>query len=124
MYKLKVYPRIELDRTEPTKQGEWEHFSWNAYEKMVQDRRTTPIHITHYDQLIATIKPKRLQKVPETKGVEEIIQILKRPRQEEPVVYTAELCNYKWWKEPKQVLWGKFDPTGGDKVVPNYQANN
>ena len=27
VYKLKVHPRIELDRTEPTKQGEWEHFS-------------------------------------------------------------------------------------------------
>ncbi len=35
VYKLKVYPRTELDRTEPTKQGEWEHFSWDAYEKMV-----------------------------------------------------------------------------------------
>ncbi len=27
MYKLKVHPRTELDRTELTKQGEWEHFS-------------------------------------------------------------------------------------------------
>jgi len=27
VYKLKVHPRTELDRTEPTKQGEWEHFS-------------------------------------------------------------------------------------------------
>ena len=35
VYKLKVHPRTELDRTEPTKQGEWEHFSWDAYEKMV-----------------------------------------------------------------------------------------
>ncbi len=27
VYKLKVYPRTELDRTELTKQGEWKHFS-------------------------------------------------------------------------------------------------
>src|SRR6266542_2142877 len=27
VYKLKVYPRTELDQTEPTKQEEWEHFS-------------------------------------------------------------------------------------------------
>jgi len=35
VYKLKVHLRTELDRTEPTKQGEWEYFSWDAYEKMV-----------------------------------------------------------------------------------------
>src|SRR6266540_6918062 len=103
VYKLKVYPRTELDRTELTKQGEWEHFSWDAYEKMVQNRRTTPTHITHYDQIIILTKPKRLQKAPETKGVEELIQILKRPKQEEPVVCMAELCNYQWWELPEQV---------------------
>ena len=27
MYKLKVHPRTELDRIEPTKQEGWEHFS-------------------------------------------------------------------------------------------------
>src|SRR6266496_3987813 len=95
MYKLKVHPRTELDRIELTKQGEWEHFSWDAYEKMVQDRRTTPTHITHCDQIITSTKPKRLQKASETKGAEELIQILKRPRQKEPVAYMAELCNYK-----------------------------
>src|SRR6266545_6716670 len=96
VYKLKVHPRTELDRTEPTKQEEWEHFSWNAYEKIVRDRRTTPTHITHYDQIITPTKPKRLQKAPETKGAEEPTQILKRLRQEEPIAYTAELCTYKW----------------------------
>ncbi len=35
VYKLKVHPRTELDRTELTKQGKWKHFSWDAYEKMV-----------------------------------------------------------------------------------------
>src|SRR6266540_7328581 len=90
VYKLKVHSRTELDRTEPTKQEEWEHFSWDAYEKMVRDRRTTPTHITHYDQIIIPTKPKRLQKAPEIKRTEKPIQILKRPRQEEPVVYTAE----------------------------------
>src|SRR6266540_3658428 len=95
VYKLKVHPRIELDRIKPTKQGEWEHFSWDAYEKMVRDRRTTPTHITHYDQIITSTKPKRLQKAFKTKGAEEPTQILKQPRQEEPVAYTAELCGYR-----------------------------
>ena len=27
MYKLKVHPRIELNRIKPTKQEEWKHFS-------------------------------------------------------------------------------------------------
>ena len=35
VYKLKVYLRTELDRTKPTKQGEWKHFSWDAYKKIV-----------------------------------------------------------------------------------------
>jgi len=91
---------------------------------MVQDRRTTPTHIIHYDQIITPTKPKRLQKAPKTKGAEELIQILKRPRQEEPVAYSAELCTYRWWEEPELVQWEKFDPTGGDKVVPNYQEHN
>ncbi len=41
VYKLKVHPRTELDRMELTKQGKWKHFSWDAYEKMVRDQRTT-----------------------------------------------------------------------------------
>src|SRR6266540_1032438 len=69
VYKLKVHPKTELDRTEPTKQEEWEYFFWDAYEKMVQNRRTTPIHITHYDQIVTLTKPKRLQKTSETKGL-------------------------------------------------------
>ncbi len=124
VYKLKVHPRTELDRTEPTKQVEWEHFSWDVYEKMVWDQRTTPTHATHYDQIITPTKPKRLQKAPEMKGAEEPTQILKRLRQEEPVAYTTELCNYQWWKLPEQVQWERFDPTGGDKVVPNHQEDN
>src|SRR6266498_3864981 len=91
---------------------------------MVRDKRTTPTHITHYDQIITPTKPKCLQKASEIKGAEELTQILKQPRQEEPVAYTAELCNYKWWKEPELIQWGKFDPTGGDKVVPNHQEDN
>jgi len=62
---------------------------------MVRDRRTTPTHITHYNQIITLTKPKRLQKASETKRAEKLIQILKRSKQEEPVTYTAELCNYK-----------------------------
>src|SRR6266542_830205 len=91
---------------------------------MVRDRRTILTHITHYDQIITPTKPKRLQKAPEIKGAEKLIQILKRPRQEEPVAYTAELYTYRWWEEPELVQWGKFDPTRRDKVVPNYQEDN
>ena len=40
------------------------------------------------------------------------------------MAYSAELCTYRWWEEPELVQWEKFDPTGGDKVVPNYQENN
>ena len=71
VYKLKVHPRTELDRTEPTKQEEWEYFSWDAYEKIVRDRRTTPTYITHYDQIIISTKPKCLQKASKTKRAEE-----------------------------------------------------
>src|SRR6266540_7107074 len=91
---------------------------------MVRDQRTTLTHITHYDQIITLTKPKRLQKAPVTKEAEELTQILKRLRQEEPVAYTAELCNYKWWQEPELVQWEKFDLTGGDKVVSNHQEDN
>ena len=94
VYKLKVHSRTKLDHTELTKQGEWEHFSWDAYEKMVRDRRTTLTHITHYDQIIMSTKPKYLQKVLKTKEAAELTQILKRPRQEEPVTYTVELYTY------------------------------
>ena len=103
VYKLKVHPKTELDRMELTKQGEWEHFFWDAYEKMVRDRRTTPTHITHYDQIIITTKPKCLQKVSKTKGAAEPTQILKWLRQEKPVVYMAELCIYRQWEEPELV---------------------
>ena len=103
MYKLKVHPRTELDRTEPTKQGEWEHFSWDAYEKMVWDRRTTLTHVTHYDQIITITKSKHLQKAPKIKGAAKLKQILKWLKQEEPVVCMAELCNYQWWELPEQV---------------------
>ncbi len=62
--------------------------------------------------------------MPKIKGAAKPTQILKRPGQEEPVAYMAELCTYWWWEEPELVRWEKFDPTGGDKVVPNYQENN
>ena len=70
---------------------------------MVRDRRTTLTHITHYNQIITPTKPKRLQKALETKKAEGPRQIFKRPRQEEPVAYTAELCIYRWWEEPELV---------------------
>ena len=73
VYKLKVHPRTKLDRTELTKQEEWEHFSWDVYEKIVQDRRITPTHITHYDQIITPTKLKHLQKAFEIKGADKYL---------------------------------------------------
>ena len=35
VYKLKVHPKTELDHTKLIKQGEWEHFFWDVYEKIV-----------------------------------------------------------------------------------------
>ena len=91
---------------------------------MIWDRRTTLTHITYYDQIINLTKLKRLQKAPETKGAAKLTQILKWLKQKEPVAYTAELCTYKWWEESELVRWEKFDPIGGDKVVPNHQEDN
>ncbi len=36
----------------------------------------------------------------------------------------VELCIYHQQEEPELVQQGKFDPTEGDKIVLNYQADN
>ena len=62
---------------------------------MVQNYRTIPTHITHYNQIIVATNSKRLQKASETKEAVELKQIFKQPRQEELVAYTAKICTYQ-----------------------------
>ncbi len=58
VYTLKVHPNIELDLMEPEKNGEWEKFSFEAYERMAREGRTTPTHTTCIEPILHRIKPK------------------------------------------------------------------
>ena len=42
IYTLKVHPNTELDLMEPDKNGEWEKFSFEAYERMAREGRIIP----------------------------------------------------------------------------------
>src|SRR6266540_50715 len=58
VYTLKVHPNTELDLMEPKKNGEWEKFSFEAYERMAREGRTTPTHITCIEPILHRIKPQ------------------------------------------------------------------
>src|SRR6266540_2370948 len=58
VYTLKVHPNTELDLMESDKNGEWEKFSFEAYERMAREGRTTPTHITCIELILHRIKPK------------------------------------------------------------------
>ena len=58
VYTLKVHPNTELDFMEPEKNGEWEKFSFEAYERMAREGRTTPTHTTCIEPILHRIKPK------------------------------------------------------------------
>src|SRR6266511_3367417 len=58
LYTLKVHPNMELDFMESDKNGEWEKFSFEAYERMVREGRTTPIYITCIELILHRIKSK------------------------------------------------------------------
>src|SRR6266540_2487021 len=58
VYTLKVYPNTKLDLMEHDKNGEWEKFSFEAYERMAREGRTTPTHITCIELILHRIKPK------------------------------------------------------------------
>ena len=57
VYTLKVYPNTELDLMEPDKNGEWEKFSFEAYERMAREGRITPTHTTCIEPILHRIKP-------------------------------------------------------------------
>src|SRR6266498_5200188 len=42
IYTLKVHSNTELDLIEPDKNGEWEKFSFEAYERMAREGRIIP----------------------------------------------------------------------------------
>jgi len=58
VYTLKVHPKTELDLMKPDKNGEWEKFSFEVYERMAREGRTTPIHTTCIELILYRIKSK------------------------------------------------------------------
>src|SRR6266498_134152 len=58
VYTLKVHSNTELDLMEPEKNGEWEKFSFEAYERMAREGRTTPTHTTCIEPILHRIKQK------------------------------------------------------------------
>src|SRR6266540_7361455 len=58
VYTLKVHLNTELDLMEPKKNGKWEKFSFEAYERMVRESRTTPTYTTCIELILHRIKPK------------------------------------------------------------------
>src|SRR6266540_1158335 len=58
VYTLRVHPNTELDLIEPDKNGEWEKFSFEIYERMVREGRTTPTHTTCIEPILHRIKTK------------------------------------------------------------------
>ena len=58
VYTLKVHPNTELDFMESDKNGEWEKFSFEAYERMARKGHTIPTHTTCIEPILHRIKPK------------------------------------------------------------------
>ncbi len=126
VYTLKVHPNTELDLMEPEKNGEWEKFSFEAYERMAREGRTTPTHTTCIEPILHRIKPqpqspkRKATKQAQPKG------ILRRPRFDEnkneahmtEMAEAAELANYRWWDEPEGVPWTRFNHTEDTAVTP------
>src|SRR6266498_2078535 len=125
VYTLKVHPNTELDLMESEKNGEWEKFSFEAYERIAREGRITPTHITCIEPILHRIKlkpqsPKRkATKQAQPKG------ILRRPRFDKnkneahmmEMAEAAELANYRWWDELEGVPWGRFDHTKDTAVT-------
>src|SRR6266545_3802430 len=58
VYTLRVHPNTELDLMEPDKNGEWEKFFFEAYERMTREGRTIPPHTTCIELIHHRIKSK------------------------------------------------------------------
>ena len=104
VYTLKVHLNTELDLMEPDKNGEWEKFSLEAYERMARKGRTIPTHTTCIEPILHRIRTK-LQSI-KWKATKQSQQkgILWRPRFDEEkneahmieMAEAAELANYRW----------------------------
>src|SRR6266498_3871879 len=126
VYTLKVHPNTELDLIEPGQNGEWEKFSFEAYERMAREDHTTPTHTICIEPILHRIKPKsqtpkqKVTKQPQPQG------ILRQPRFDESkneahmteMAEAAELANYRWWNEPEGVPSTRFNPTEDTAVTP------
>src|SRR6266540_1757262 len=55
VYTLKIHLNTELDLIEPDKNGEWEKFSFEAYERIVREGRTIPTHTTCIEPILHRI---------------------------------------------------------------------
>ncbi len=58
VYTLKVHPNTEFDLIELEKNGEWEKFSFETYEKMAREGCITPTHTTCIEPILHKIKLK------------------------------------------------------------------
>src|SRR6266498_5144131 len=80
VYTLKVHPNTELDLMEPDKNEEWEKFSFETYERMVREGRTTPTHTTCIELILHRIKPKSQPLKRKATKQAQPKRILRRPR--------------------------------------------
>src|SRR6266540_3196912 len=125
IYTLKVHPNTELDLMELDKNGEWEKFSFEAYERMAREGRITPTHTTCIEPILHRIKPKsqppkrKATKQAQPKG---ILQKLRFNESNEAHVTemaeAAELANYRWWDEPEEFSWTRFNHMEDTAVTP------
>ncbi len=126
VYTLKVYPNTELDLMESNKNGEWEKFSFEAYEKMVREGHTTPTHITCLEPILHRIKLKsqprkrKAVKQAQQKGILQWLRFDERKNEAHMTEMTeiAELANYRWWNEPEGVFWTRFNHMEDTAVTP------
>src|SRR6266542_2081597 len=58
VYTLKVYPNTELDLIESDKNGEWEKFFFEAYERMTREGHITPTHTTCLESILHRIRSR------------------------------------------------------------------
>ncbi len=103
VYTLRVHPNTKLDLMKPEKNGEWEKFSFEAYERMAREGHTTSTHTTCIELILHRIKPKT--QLPKRKATKQVQPkgILRRPRFDErkneahmtEMAEAAELANYR-----------------------------
>ncbi len=58
VYTLKVHSNTELNLMEPNKNGKWEKFSFEAYERMTREGHTTLTHTICIELILHKIKLK------------------------------------------------------------------